>query len=64
MAVGGNGRARQYFKQHGWEEIGADKIEGKYTSRAAQQYRQILEKEATQLARTALLASAAVRVLG
>jgi streptolysin S family bacteriocin protoxin len=29
MALGGNQRARQYFKQHGWYEQGADKIEQK-----------------------------------
>ncbi len=29
MAIGGNGRARQFFKQHGWDELGADKIEAK-----------------------------------
>lgn len=27
--LGGNQRARQFFKQHGWYELGADKIEAK-----------------------------------
>mmetsp|Transcript_5588 Transcript_5588/g.15627 ORF Transcript_5588/g.15627 Transcript_5588/m.15627 type:complete len:435 (+) Transcript_5588:171-1475(+) len=46
MSQGGNGRARTFFKQHGWDDLGADKIEAKYTSRAAQLYRQSLQKEA------------------
>ncbi|GFR50517.1 hypothetical protein Agub_g12785 [Astrephomene gubernaculifera] len=46
MAAGGNLRGRQFFKQHGWDDIGSDKIEAKYTSRAAQLYRALLEKEA------------------
>lgn len=50
MAVGGNQRARTFFKQHGWDELGADKIEAKYTSRAAQLYRKQLEKDAAKLA--------------
>ena len=45
MAVGGNQRARSFFKQHGWDDIGSDKIESKYTSRAAQLYRKQLEKD-------------------
>lgn len=32
MAVGGNQRARTFFKQHGWDEIGSDKIEAKVCS--------------------------------
>lgn len=57
MACGGNQRARQYFKQHGWDELGADKIEAKYTSRAAQQYRTQLEREANRMADTELTAA-------
>uniref|UniRef100_A0A1D2A1R9 Arf-GAP domain-containing protein n=1 Tax=Auxenochlorella protothecoides TaxID=3075 RepID=A0A1D2A1R9_AUXPR len=49
MAAGGNGRARTFFKQHGWDEVGSDKIEAKYTSRAAQLYRRQLEKDAAKL---------------
>ncbi len=49
MAAGGNQRARTFFKQHGWEEVGADKIEAKYTSRAAQLYRRQLERDASRL---------------
>lgn len=45
MLLGGNQRARNFFKQHGWDEVGSDKIEAKYTSRAAQLYRRQLEKD-------------------
>lgn len=45
MAVGGNQRARTFFKQHGWDEVGSDKIEAKYSSRAAQLYKKQLEKD-------------------
>lgn len=43
MAFGGNNRAQVFFKQHGWTDGG--KIEAKYTSRAAELYRQLLAKE-------------------
>ncbi|XVF51983.1 hypothetical protein PTKIN_Ptkin04bG0228400 [Pterospermum kingtungense] len=43
MLYGGNNRAQVFFKQHGWTDGG--KIEAKYTSRAADLYRQILSKE-------------------
>lgn len=43
MCFGGNNRAQVFFKQHGWTDGG--KIEAKYTSRAADLYRQILSKE-------------------
>lgn len=43
MSFGGNGRARVFFKQHGWTDGG--RIESKYTSRAAELYRQLLAKE-------------------
>ncbi|KAK0589004.1 hypothetical protein LWI29_008387 [Acer saccharum] len=43
MMFGGNNRAQAFFKQHGWTDGG--KIEAKYTSRAADLYRQILSKE-------------------
>nr|KYP40058.1 putative ADP-ribosylation factor GTPase-activating protein AGD8 [Cajanus cajan] len=43
MSFGGNNRAQVFFKQHGWTDGG--KIEAKYTSRAADLYRQILTKE-------------------
>jgi hypothetical protein len=45
MSVGGNARARAFFKQHGFLENGADKIEGKYCSSAAAKYRQLLIRE-------------------
>ncbi|KAM7525429.1 hypothetical protein LguiA_015331 [Lonicera macranthoides] len=43
MSFGGNNRAQVFFKQHGWTDGG--KIEAKYTSRAADLYRQLLAKE-------------------
>ncbi|CAN6486661.1 unnamed protein product [Victoria cruziana] len=43
MGFGGNNRAHIFFKQHGWTDGG--KIEAKYTSRAAELYRQLLSKE-------------------
>ncbi|KAL6955193.1 GTPase-activating protein 8 [Sarracenia purpurea var. burkii] len=43
MGFGGNNRAQVFFKQHGWTDGG--KIEAKYTSRAAELYRQLLAKE-------------------
>jgi ADP-ribosylation factor GTPase-activating protein 2/3 len=43
MSIGGNGRAHVFFKQHGWTDGG--RIEAKYTSRAADLYRQLLAKE-------------------
>ncbi|KAJ1296132.1 hypothetical protein BS78_01G276000 [Paspalum vaginatum] len=43
MVYGGNNRAQSFFKQHGWTDGG--KIEAKYTSRAADLYRQLLAKE-------------------
>lgn len=48
MFFGGNGRARVFFKQHGWTDGG--KIESKYTSRAAELYKQLLAKEVAKSA--------------
>ncbi|XP_020218111.1 probable ADP-ribosylation factor GTPase-activating protein AGD8 isoform X2 [Cajanus cajan] len=46
MSFGGNNRARFFFKQHGWTDGG--KLEAKYTSRAAELYKQILSKEVSK----------------
>ncbi|KAK4364630.1 hypothetical protein RND71_015988 [Anisodus tanguticus] len=43
MFFGGNNRAQVFFKQHGWNDGG--KTDAKYTSRAADLYRQLLSKE-------------------
>ncbi|XP_009791287.1 putative ADP-ribosylation factor GTPase-activating protein AGD8 [Nicotiana tabacum] len=43
MYFGGNNRAQVFFKQHGWTDGG--KVEAKYTSRAAELYKQLLSKE-------------------
>lgn len=58
MAVGGNQRARTFFKQHGWDEIGSDKIEAKYSSRAAQLYKKQLEKDAANGVQTGVTSPA------
>ncbi|KAL2348950.1 hypothetical protein Fmac_002950 [Flemingia macrophylla] len=46
MILGGNNRARIFFKQHGWIDDG--KLEAKYTSRAAELYKQNLSKEVSK----------------
>lgn len=48
MEVGGNARARKFFKDHGWAELGSDKIDAKYSSRAAQLYKNLLDKEVSK----------------
>ncbi|KAK7256155.1 hypothetical protein RIF29_29590 [Crotalaria pallida] len=59
MSFGGNNRAQVFFKQHGWTDGG--KIEAKYTSRAAELYKQILSKEvAKSVAEEAALQSSFV----
>ncbi|XP_019421852.1 PREDICTED: probable ADP-ribosylation factor GTPase-activating protein AGD8 [Lupinus angustifolius] len=56
MSFGGNNRAQVFFKQHGWTDGG--KTEAKYTSRAAELYRQLLSKEvAKSMAEEAIVAS-------
>jgi ADP-ribosylation factor GTPase-activating protein 2/3 len=57
MSYGGNGRARVFFKQHGWTDGG--KIEQKYTSRAAELYKQLLNKEVAKSSSAAAAAAAA-----
>lgn len=43
MVYGGNSRAHVFFKQHGWS--GEGKADTKYTSRAAESYKQTLARE-------------------
>lgn len=43
ISLGGNYRAQVFFNQHEW--TGGGKIEKKYTSRAAELYRQLLLRE-------------------
>ncbi|KAH9289177.1 hypothetical protein KI387_033294, partial [Taxus chinensis] len=57
MSFGGNGRAHIFFKQHGWTDGG--KIESKYTSRAADLYRQLLVKEVAKSVSSSVSASPA-----
>ena len=58
MAFGGNNRAHVFFKQHGWSEGG--KTDSKYTSRAAELYREILEKEVKKSSAVNVLPSSPV----
>jgi len=49
MIIGGNKRAKDYFRKQGWAESSAttsEKFTQKYNSRAAQQYRELLANEA------------------
>lgn len=57
MSFGGNGRGRVFFKQHGWTDGG--KIEQKYTSRAAELYKQLLAKEVAKSVSASAAAAAA-----
>ncbi|KAF7069536.1 hypothetical protein CFC21_075160 [Triticum aestivum] len=59
MAFGGNNRAHAFFKQHGWSE-GSGKVDSKYTSRAAELYRQILQKEVAKSSAVNVLPSSPV----
>lgn len=45
MMCGGHAKAKSYFKQHGWVDEGADNRTAKYSSRAATQYRNQMEKD-------------------
>ncbi|KAF2553614.1 hypothetical protein F2Q68_00035913 [Brassica cretica] len=59
MMFGGNNRAQVFFKQHGWNDGG--RIDSKYTSRAADLYKQTLAKEvAKAMAEEAALPSSVV----
>ena len=54
MIVGGNAKAYEYFKLHGWVDEGAEKRTAKYTSRAAVMYKQHIQKEAKKERSTVL----------
>lgn len=46
MQLGGNLRAKDFFKQHGWDaDAGAQDFEAKYSSRAAKLYTKQLSKD-------------------
>jgi len=48
MQIGGNNRAKEFFRKHGWGDISKDesKITQKYKSKGAELYRQLLDDEA------------------
>jgi ADP-ribosylation factor GTPase-activating protein 2/3 len=60
MSYGGNARASTFFKQHGWTDGG--KMDAKYTSRAAELYKQLLMKEVSQPSSATVNTTAAVNV--
>jgi len=45
MIAGGNAKAKDFFKQRGWIDEGADRRKEKYTSKIATLYKMQLEKE-------------------
>jgi len=45
MMLGGNQRAKEFFKQHGWDDTTVQDFEAKYHSRAAKLYHKTLYKE-------------------
>jgi ADP-ribosylation factor GTPase-activating protein 2/3 len=45
MLLGGNQRAREFFKSHGWDNTTVQDFEAKYQSRAAKLYHKTLYKE-------------------
>lgn len=55
MMLGGNQRAREFFKSHGWDNSSSQDFEAKYQSRAAKLYHKALYKEvATKTGKQAL----------
>ena len=48
MKLGGNERATKFFKEHGWSALQNAKLQDKYTSKAAQLYKQYLAKQVKQ----------------
>lgn len=45
MFLGGNRRAKEFFKQHGWRTSGSQDFEEKYHSSTAKKYHKLLYKE-------------------
>ena len=45
MVLGGNGKAAEFFKSHGWDTTAAQDFEEKYHSRAAKMYHKQLYKQ-------------------
>ncbi|CAA7027801.1 unnamed protein product [Microthlaspi erraticum] len=55
MICGGNKRARLFFKRHGWTQDGQKFIKARYTSRAADLYRQFLANQVAEDTSSVLL---------